>query len=93
MLTKGRGNCSYLLLRHGLGKPEMIHYVPREKTRGEDSLKRLRAIAMGVWPLDPAMRIERDAASIASAMALIHGGEWRVQIDHLAGVVLVVRQH
>lgn len=69
----------------------MIQYMPRDKTRGEDTLEKLRAIAAGVWPLDPAIRIERDAASIASAMAMIHGGEWRVQIDHLAGIVLVVR--
>lgn len=69
----------------------MIHYMPCEKTRGEEALDRLRAIAAGVWPLDPAMRIERDAASIASAMAMVHGGEWRVQIDHVAGLVLVVR--
>lgn len=69
----------------------MIHYMPREKTRSEETLERLRAIAAGVWPLDPAMRIERDAASIATAMAMVHGGEWRVQIDHVAGIVLIVR--
>ena len=29
-----------------------------------------------------ALQIERDAAFIATAMALIHGGDWRVQIEH-----------
>ncbi|RUX95826.1 MULTISPECIES: hypothetical protein [unclassified Mesorhizobium] len=38
-----------------------------------------------------AAEIERDAASIASAMAAIHGGDWHVHIDHLAGLVMVVR--
>ena len=33
--------------------------------------------------------IERDARSIADAMASLHGGEWSVQIDHEAGYVLV----
>ena len=40
-----------------------------------------------------AMQIDRDAASIAAAMAVIHGGgQCRVQIDHEAGFVMVVRQ-
>lgn len=67
----------------------MIHYMPSEKTRGEEALTKLRAIAMGVWSLDPAMRIERDAASIASAMTMIHGGDWRVEIDHQHLTVLI----
>lgn len=69
----------------------MIQYLPREKTRRKETLEQLLGMASGTWPMDPARRIERDAASIASAMASIHGGEWRVQIDHLAGLVLVVR--
>lgn len=69
----------------------MIHYMPLEKTRGEATLEKLRALAANAWSLDPASRIERDAASIATAMQAIHGGKWRIQIDHLAGLVLVVR--
>lgn len=67
----------------------MIQYMLREKTRRKEAIEKLMAGTM--WPTDPARRIERDAASIATAMALIHGGEWRVQIDHLAGLVTVVR--
>lgn len=66
----------------------MIQYLPREKTRNEETLQRLLELA---WPLDPAKRIERDANSIASAMRSIHGGDWRIQIDHLAGFVMIVR--
>ena len=39
-----------------------------------------------------ALQIERDAAFIATAMALIHGGDWRVQIDHQAEFVAIVRR-
>lgn len=67
----------------------MIHYMPLEKTRGEASLEKLRALAANAWSLDPANRIKRDAASIATAMKAIHGGEWRVQIDHQHQLVLI----
>lgn len=67
----------------------MIQYSTREKTRSEETLQRLRDMACGIWPMDPAKRIERDAASIANAMASIHGGEWRVQIDHQHRLVLI----
>lgn len=92
-LTRGRGNCSYQQCS-GLGISEMIHYMPLEKTRGEATIERLRALAVNAWSLeDPVLRIEREAASIAREMAKLHGGRWRVQIDHLAGLVLVVKQH
>lgn len=54
------------------------------------ALEKLRAIASE--PQDTAKRIERDAASIARAMASIHGGDWRVQIDHQAGLVAIVQR-
>ena len=38
-----------------------------------------------------AMQIDRDAASIAASLAVIHGGKYRVQIDHLLGFVIVVQ--
>lgn len=54
----------------------------------------LRHIALS--PLSPAIematRIETEATLIAGAMASIHGGDWRVQIEHQAGFVLVVRR-
>lgn len=58
--------------------------------RSAIGLEKLRALASE--PLDTAMQIERDAASIATAMAKLHGEKWRVQIDHLARFVLVVRK-
>lgn len=67
----------------------MIQYMPLEKTRREETLGRLRDLASGIWLKDPAQRIERDAASIASAMRSIHGGEWRIEIDHQHQLVLI----
>ena len=39
-----------------------------------------------------ALQIERDAAFIATALALIHGYDYRVHIDHASGFVLVARR-
>ena len=38
-----------------------------------------------------AMQIDRDAASIAASLAIIHGGTYRIQIDHAAMFVLVAQ--
>jgi hypothetical protein len=67
----------------------MIHYVPRYKTRNEEIVAELRSFAGASAPLDPEMVIKRKAAEIAIAMALLHGGDWRVEVDHQAGFVLV----
>jgi hypothetical protein len=70
----------------------VIQYLPRDATRNEETLEKLRDMATsGSWPMDPAKRVEQAALSIATAMSTIHGGQWRVQIDHLAGLVVVVR--
>lgn len=75
-------------IREALGDVKMIHYMPHEKTRRAETLAKL--LGSSSCPMtDPAMRIERDAASIASAMAMIHGGQWRIQIDHQLGYVVV----
>ena len=69
----------------------MIVYGPREWVESCDTLDRLRAMAADPQlPWDPATRVDRAVATIVSAMAEIHGGEWRGQIDHQARVVLVV---
>ncbi len=36
--------------------------------------------------------IKRKAAEISIAMAILHGGEWRVTIDHEDGIVVVSRR-
>ncbi|RVD35284.1 hypothetical protein EN741_28190 [Mesorhizobium sp. M4B.F.Ca.ET.019.03.1.1] len=37
-----------------------------------------------------ALQIERDAAFIATAMTLIHGGKYCILIDHQTGFVAIV---
>lgn len=36
--------------------------------------------------------IKRKAAEISIAMAILHGGEWRVQIDHEEPLVHITRR-
>lgn len=62
-------------------------------TRNEEIVAELRAAAGAVAPLDPYIVIKRKAAEISVAMALVHGGEWRVRIDHQEGLVIVARRH
>lgn len=69
-----------------------IAYVPRQKTRNEDTLDQLRRMANATRPLDPAKRIENASAVIAEALAEIHGGEFRSLIDHETAFVAVCRQ-
>jgi len=70
-----------------------IHHQirPRYKTRNEEIVAKLRGAAGAVAPLDPRIVIKRKAAEISTAMALIHGGDWRVHIDHEAGLVAIAK--
>lgn len=69
----------------------MIKVKPRYKTRNEQIVADLRNSAGAGPPIDPVIRVKRLTAEVAIQMALLHGGEWRVQIDHAAGLVLVAR--
>lgn len=69
-----------------------IRYVPRYRTRNEAIVARLRAEAGADAPIDPYMKIKRLTAEVAVAMALIHGGDWAVQIDHQRQTILVGRR-
>ena len=62
---------------------------PRYRTKNEEIVAGLRDAAGAVAPLDPRTVIRRKAAEISTAMALLHGGDWQVQIDHREGFVLV----
>lgn len=69
-----------------------IKYVPRYGSRNEEIIAELRQVAGAAAPLDPKTVVKRKTAEIAVAMALLHGGDWRIQIDHDAGFVMVVRR-
>lgn len=63
---------------------------PRFKTRNEEIVAELRETAGASPPIDPHMKVRRLTAEVATAMALLHGGDWMIQIDHQEGFVLVV---
>ena len=69
-----------------------IAYGPRFKTRNDEIVAGLRTMAGAGAPLDPHMVIKRKAAEISTLMALIHGGDWRVQIDHEVGLIVITRR-
>lgn len=69
-----------------------IRFGRRHATRNDEIVADLIATAGAVAPLDPKMVIKRKAAEIATAMALVHGGDWRVQIDHDEGFMVIARR-
>ncbi len=62
---------------------------PKFKTRNEEIVARIRSVAGAAAPMDPKTVIRRKSAEIATAMALLHGGEWHAQVDHSVPVVLI----
>ncbi len=68
-----------------------IKYRSRYRTKNEEIVAGLREIAGASPPIDPKMKVKRLTAELSATMALLHGGDWRVQIDHEIGFV-VVRQ-
>lgn len=68
-----------------------IKYGQRYATRNEEIVADLRAISGAGAPVDPRMKIKRLTAEVATAMALVHGGDWRAVVDHDVPMVLVRR--
>lgn len=59
------------------------------ETRNHEIVAGLRHAAGAGAPLDPHIVIKRKAAEIATLMALLHGGDWMMQVDHQAFFVLI----
>jgi len=71
----------------------LVHRIkPKYPTRNHQIVAELRESAGAAPPVDPHMKVKRLTAEIATAMALIHGGDWRPVIDHENGLVLVSRR-
>lgn len=71
----------------------IIHRIrPKYKTRNEEIVAGLFEAAGAVAPAPPETVIKRKAAEISTLMALIHGGDWRVQIDHEDGLIVIARR-
>lgn len=65
---------------------------PKYRNHNEQVVAELREAAGAAAPLDPKIVIKRKTAEVATVMALLHGGDWRVQIDHERGFVFVTRR-
>ncbi|AXV15088.1 hypothetical protein CYG48_04865 [Neorhizobium sp. SOG26] len=65
---------------------------PKFKTKNEEIVAGLFAAAGADTPAAPEVVIKRKAAEISTLMALIHGGDWQVQIDHERGYLLIGRR-
>lgn len=64
----------------------------RFATRNDQIIAEIRESAGAAAPMDPYTVVKRKTAETATAMALLHGGDWRVQIDHDEGFVLIARR-
>lgn len=76
----------------GLGGGGGMALDNRIKTRINANVARIRAEARAGAPIDPHMRIKKRVAEVAYLMALIHGGDWRVEIDPHSTFVLISRR-
>lgn len=71
----------------------IIHRIkPKFNSRSEQIVARLRESTGAAAPIDPQIKLKRLVAEASTVMALIHGGDWKVQIDHEIGYVLVSRR-
>lgn len=59
------------------------------KSKNEEIIADLFKSAGADAPAAPTIVIKRKAAEISTLMALLHGGDWRVEIDHRSGFVLI----
>lgn len=68
-----------------------IHHQVRQKFRSKNDeiVAGLREAAGAGPPVDPHMKVKRLTAEVAVLMALIHGGEWRMEVDHEDPFVVV----
>jgi hypothetical protein len=68
----------------------IIHQIRlKYKTRNDEIVAGLFESAGAIPPAPPEVVIKRKAAEISTLMALVHGGDWRVEIDHHSGFVLI----
>ena len=65
---------------------------PRYETRNHEIVAKLRESAGAGPPVNREMRVKRLVAEIAIEMALLHGGDWRVQYQPEQGVIVIARR-
>lgn len=65
--------------------------IKHYKSRNQEIVDQIRRQAGAVPQGDLRTVAEQRANELAATMALLHGGDWRVQIDHLHSIVVVTR--
>lgn len=66
------------------------HRIKRKfATRNEEIIAALRTAVQADAPLDHYASIRKKTAELAHLMSLVHGGDWRVQIDHDVGLIVI----
>lgn len=65
---------------------------PKFESRNHEIVAGLREVAGAGPPIDQKMHAKRKVAEVATLMALIHGGDWRVQFEPENGLVMIVRR-
>lgn len=77
----------------GEGQGMAIRYEAKPlRTRNEEIIAGIRNSVGAGPPVDPEMRVKRLVAETAVMMALVHGGDWRVQFEPENGLVQIVRR-
>ena len=70
----------------------MIKFARIQKGKEADKLELLRVATMNGALLAAMRKVDFKANKLAEFMALAHGGEWRVEIDHQLGFVHIRRR-
>ncbi len=70
----------------------MIEYKPRFLTRNEEIVAELRESVGAAAPLDPMVVLKRKVAEVSTLMALLQGGDWRVDLAPEKGFLLIARR-
>lgn len=68
----------------------MIKVKAHRSVRNVDTIEKLKGLADHL-PLDPASRLQKGLEMVTSAMEDIHGGRFRVLVDHEEPFVSVRR--
>lgn len=77
---------------NGMPHESWINKARARDERNQQVIAQLRASAGADAPIDLEKKIKRQAAELAILMALAHGGDWQVQLDLPAGLILVARR-
>ena len=68
----------------------IVHQIRRKyRTKRDEIVGEIMESAGALSSLDPEGVIKRKGAEVAYLMALMHGGEWRVEVDHENPFVLI----